>query len=375
MANYFGGVWESLVLNTGSATSGLVHSLNWRFSKTGRQMKYVSRSAYKSVLVHVAKQLVMSTLEGELNSIMPRFKRLARDIMLETVRLQQDANQKVLIQNGQKSTEGFGRLKCAEGVDFIAKNKYGVPIPEALFISYTDTESHTYNYVEWTSENGGMGAYKIRKKSTLEKLWNPGNEITDDEVDHGTMATLTTKTLFHLDLAPQVTMSSNKNLVLTEVQGRDFSRKELVSGGDLTYSVSGSIDSGQSGVYPSEAVKRFVKIMQYGGILDVNYITFGLLGVKRVIVKDFSLGQPEYKNIQPYSFSCVAVEPDDVIQLATDTIGVINSKLAVSPVDKWYNLIINNKLVNSAVTSVLNTATSAATTAAGSGLDELTTNI
>lgn len=369
---YFGDVWSNLVFNTGNATAQFVNSLNWRYPKTQGDIQFVSQSAYKSVLVHVAKQLAMSTLEGELNSLLPRYEKYARDKMRDAMRVQQDANRKVLIANGKKSTEGFGFIVCEGGHRLIAKTKYGTPVPEALILSFEDEVSSHYEDVVW--DENSVESYTIKKKSTLEKLWNPGNEI-EHTAQTNKAAPFDTKTVFHIDLTPKVSMSSSKNVILTQVQGRDFTRKELVSGGDLTYSVNGSIVSDDEGVYPAEAVKRFVKIMQYNGIVDVNFITFGLLGVTRIIIKDWSLGAPEQKNVQPYSFICVAVEPDDAIALQGDTISTINKDLADSKWDTWYKAILDNRLANMAVKTALNVVTSSATSAAGAGLDELTPNI
>lgn len=65
--SYFKDVWSNLVFNAGNATSQFVSSLNWRYqnNQMGGNIEYKSQSAYRSVLVHVAKQLAMSTLEGE----------------------------------------------------------------------------------------------------------------------------------------------------------------------------------------------------------------------------------------------------------------------------------------------------------------------
>lgn len=370
--SYWGSVWSNLVFNTGNATTQFVNSLNWRYKKTQGDVQFVSESAYKSVLVHVAKQLAMSTLEGELNSLLPRYEKYARDKMRDAVRTQQDENRKVLIANGKKSTEGFGFIVCEGGHKLIAKTKYGTPVPEALILSYDDEISVHYDDIVW--DENSVESYTIKKKSTLEKLWNPGNEIEHSKQSYKADP-FDTKTVFHIDLIPKVTMSSNKNVILTQVQGRDFTRKELVSGGDLTYSVNGSIVSDDEGVYPAEAVKRFVKIMQYNGVVNVNFITFGLLGVTRIIIKDWSLGSVENKNVQPYSFTCVAVEPDDAITLQQDTISAINKDIEASMWDTWYKAILDNKLANMAVQTALNVGTSAATSSAAGGLDELTTNI
>lgn len=370
--SYFGSVWDNLVFNTGNATTEFVNSLNWRYQKTQGGIQYVSKSAYKSTLVHVAKQLAMSTLEGELNSLLPRYEKYARDKMRDAMRKEQDANRKVLISNGKKSTEGFGFIVCEGGHKLIAKTKYGTPVPEALILSFDDEEKVHYDDILW--DENSIESYTIKKKKTLEKLWNPGNEI-EHTVQGYKADPFDTKTVFHIDLAPKVSMNSSKNIVLTQVQGRDFTRKELVSGGDMTYTINGSIVSNDEGVYPTEAVKRFVKIMQYNGIVNVNFITFGLLGVTKVLIKSYSLDTAEYKNIQPYSFTCVAVEPDEDITLSADTIATINKDLADSQWDTWYKAILDNKLAQMAAKTLLNTATSAATSSAGAGLDELLPNI
>lgn len=366
---YFGDVWSNLTFNAGSAGHDLANSLNWRYRKGGdNDLKFVSRSAYKSVLVHVAKQLAASTLENELNQLIPRYEKYARDKMLEAARKQQDENRVQLIEKGNKSTEGFGFIECQGGHKLIAKTKYGTPVPEALILSFEGEMPVVYEDVYWDDKTSE--SYTVKKKNTLEKIWNPGNEIVHTK-QYTAKVSFTTKTVFHIDLAPKVTMSSTKNLVLTQVQGRDFSRKELVSGGDLTYTVNGSIVSDEPGVYPVEAVKRFVSIMQHAGIIDVNYITFGILGVTRIVIKDFSLGHPDYKNVQPYSFTCVAVEPDDAIQLQKDTIATINESIETSQWDTWYKSILDNKLVQMGAGKVIG-ATSSLVNA---GLDALVPNI
>lgn len=370
---YFNDVWSNLVFNTGNATTQFVNSLNWRYQQQmDRSIEYKSRSAYKSVLVHVAKQLAMSTLEGELNDLLPKYQRHVRDKSIQAVREQQIANTTKLIENGKASTAGFGQVECEGGHILMAKDKYGTPVPEALILSFalsTDQEKIHYSDVKIS-----QASYEMKKKKTLEKLWNPGTEIITHkaEIQDDSFDSLT---VVHIDLAPKVTMSSTKNVVCTQVQGRDFTRKELVSGGDMTYTVNGSIVSDQPGVYPTEAVKRFVKIMQYNGIVDVNYITFGLLGITKVIIKEFSLGEAQYKNIQPYTFTCVAVEPDDAITLGADTITAVNEELKASKWDSWYHTILQNKLGEMAAKTALNAATSSITSLAGAGLDELTTNI
>ena len=87
------------------------------------------------------------------------------------------------------------------------------------------------------------------------------------------------------------------------------------------------------------------------------------------------MGEIEYKNIQPYSFTCVAVEPDDAITLQADTINAINKELQATKWDAWYHQILQNKLGEMAAKTALGAATSSITSLTGAGLDELTSNI
>jgi hypothetical protein len=382
--SYFGGVWSNLAFNAGNATTQFVNSLNWRYQQKTGSLQYVSQSAYKSILVHIAKQLAISTLEGELNSLLPKYQKHVTKEQIKAVRAKQEANRQTLIVNGAKSTEGFGSItvktekSSGEGAStgsytIIAKTKYGTPVPEALILSYEDENPATYQDVDWGTKTDSV---TVKEKNTLEKLWNPGQEIEFD-INKGTQKEFTTKTVFHIDLAPKVSMNSAKNVILTQVQGRDFTRKELVSGGDLKFNVSGTIVSDQEGVYPTEAVKRFLKIMQYQGIVDVNCFAFGTLGVTRIVIQEFSLDSPEYKNIQPYSFSCVAVEPNDAIKLSGDTISVINDAITQSSWswDTWYAAILDNKLGQMAANTVVSAATSSTVSTVAASFDELVPNI
>lgn len=366
---YFKDIWSSLVFNAGSATMQVAGGLNWRYRDDEKDIKFVSNSAYKSVLAHVAKQVAASTLEGELNSLIPRYQKYVREKSVNAVRDKQIEHRESLIKNGEQLIKGFGFIECEGGHKLIAKTKYGTPVPEALMLWYdADGEPIQYEDVYWFEPPKDSNV--VKKRSALERVWDPKNSI-ETTPQKGQTIGFKTRTVFHIDLAPRISMSSSKNLVLTQVQGRDFSRKELVSGGDMTYSVNGAIVSDIEGVYPAEAVKRFVKIMQYNGIINVNHFTFGLLGIKKIVIKDFNLDTPEYKNVQPYSFSCVAVEPDDAIVVGKDTIASLNLDLSKSQWDSWYKSILDKKLVQMATRSVINSAISAA----GTGLDELTPNI
>ena len=206
---------------------------------------------------------------------------------------------------------------------------------------------------------------------------NGGNYSDNEEAGRDDY---TTKTVLFFDCCPKINVSSGKNILMTQVQGRDFTRKELVSGGDLTFTVSGAIVSDVAALetsndgtiprvkYPENDVKKFIQIMQHPGIINVNHYLFRQFNVTRIIIKDFSLRAPEYKNIQPYEFTCVAVEPDEAVIVKQDTIDRLNREIIASPMNKWYKFILDSKLGEIAG----NVATDVVSNATTMGLDKLT---
>lgn len=115
-------------------------------------------------------------------------------------------------------------------------------------------------------------------------------------------------TLVWYDTTALVTINSDKNIITTRVTGRDYSRKELVSNGDIKFSVSGQITSGRPDVYPAEEVKKFIKVMQYKGIVKINNQMLDQFGISHIVITDFSLSPREgYKAMQSYSFSAIGM--------------------------------------------------------------------
>ena len=351
--SYLNGVWNDLKFNAGSAALQLGSGIGFRYRKDSGLIYKNTR--YKSVHVEVAKHLVSSQLKRELDRMLPRFidrhsmkrledaKKKRKDRYVEA-----DGSSVMILKNNEIQSREWGQIKTAEGKVVTAQDRYGDRVREALILSFNDDVEHIVEDVtlkaDGTEDKNGTAPYK-------------------------------TKTVWHIDLAPKVSMSSRKNVVMTQVQGRDFSRKELVSGGDMAFSIQGTIVSNEDGVYPETEVKKFLKIMQYNGILDISFMSLGAFGIKRVIVTDYSLGAVEYKNEQPYSFSCVAVEPDEEIQIVKDTIQSIDYQLAESPMNKWYKMILSNKWASMAAKTGARITSNTVSGAVDFGIDKLVPNI
>ena len=113
----------------------------------------------------------------------------------------------------------------------------------------------------------------------------------------------------------QVQVSSRNNILLTRVQGRDYTRKEYISGGDLEITINGKITSKYPDVYPEAEVSKFIRLVQYKGVIDCDNTVLRQFNISRLIIQGYTLQPTDCRNVQPYSLNCVAVEPSEAVEL------------------------------------------------------------
>lgn len=345
MKGFFGDIWNSLKLSATKSGESILQGVGYRYLNRGDgRLIYVNNRAYKSVAIYTAQRIAAQAITAEINKLFPRYQKYLLDKVRQPILAQQQKNWKELLKEGTDSTIEYGKIWMADAKKYLwAKDKYGNVVRESLMIYY-----------------------------------DMDKPISQTIQDRDVSQSYQSKTLCFIDLAPTVTVQSSKNLITTTVQGRNFTRKELISGGDITFSVSGNITLDKPGVYPKNDVKKFIQIMQYGGIVKVHHFKFGAFNIEQILIKDFQLGQSDCKNMQPYSFTCVAVEPSEAVQVYSDTIGVLNQKIVTAELDWWYNLILNSKLAEAAANVVTSTASSlagAGISSGGQALDNLIPNI
>lgn len=158
-----------------------------------------------------------------------------------------------------------------------------------------------------------------------------------DSIDKTIKANSNYKAQRFVDLQPEIQVSTKNNIVLTTVQGRDFTRKEFISGGDFEISINGKITSKYPDVYPEGEVSKFLKLMQFKGVINCDNTILRQFNIKQVIVLNYSLAQSEFRNVQPYSLSCVAVEPADAIEVK-ETIKEVYDD-SVAEINEWIKII------------------------------------
>ena len=95
-----------------------------------------------------------------------------------------------------------------------------------------------------------------------------------------------------VDLGPQVQVSSRNNILLTRVQGRDYTRKEYISGGDLEITINGKITSKYPDVYPEAEVSKFIRLVQYKGVIDCDNTVLRQFNISRLIIQGLHRGMP-----------------------------------------------------------------------------------
>lgn len=370
-------IWSDLLFRSIKSSTNTAQTIagslgyNWvNHQNLVGDVKFVSKAASKSVIARVAQQTILQMAEAEINKFYPRFKREMEKKMRNSVLKQTEGNDyHVLFRDGRDTTDRHGQYKTPEGDLVFAMDYFNRKVPEALIMSYAGKESITYTFPTAVIAD----YYEKNEKNKYETLLNFRDSYTHhkeyDILKNGESPSksreVVTKDIIHIDVNPQISFSTDKNLILTQVQGRDFTRKELISNGDFNFSVKGSVVSHQPGVYPTEAVKRLTKIAQYKGVVDVRHYIFDQFNVKQVIIKDFSLDAQEYLNIQPYSFTCVAIETDDLKLKTEDTIGKINEDLQLSPINSWYKYVLDSKLAD----IVVNNVTTATNSVVAKGLD------
>ena len=140
-----------------------------------------------------------------------------------------------------------------------------------------------------------------------------------------------------VDLHPQVQVSGKNNIVLTTVQGRDYTRKEFISGGDLEITINGKITSKYPDIYPDGEVSKFLKLMQYKGAIECKNTILRQFKIDRLIIQSYSLPNTDCRNIQPYSISCVAVEPSEAVEIIERETEI--NKTAIEYTNKWIRLV------------------------------------
>lgn len=109
-----------------------------------------------------------------------------------------------------------------------------------------------------------------------------------------------------------VNISREKNIVVTNVAGRDGSIKEFINNGDFSISVSGLV-SNNNWIYPIEKVSNLHQYLQRKSSLNVTHEILNAIGIYEIVITDYALEKTPYINCQPYSFNALSDDPVPLI--------------------------------------------------------------
>lgn len=149
-------------------------------------------------------------------------------------------------------------------------------------------------------------------KSDYEKTYSTSKTSFKDVFN----TSIETDKVEFIDLHAKVNISSRNNVVQTVVQGRDYSRKQFISAGDIEITVNGKVASKYPDIYPEAEVSKLIKLLQYKGVIKCSHTILNQFNISQLIILTYSMPTSDNaRNIQDYSFTCVAVEPDTPIEL------------------------------------------------------------
>lgn len=231
----------------------------------------------------------------------------------------------------EEEAKQYGMMQV-DGGTIYALDDWGCKSPDALMLGIELDQSITVTQK--------FPVYQTRVVDAKKGIYKEQEPRT-------TVNTVTTNTLVWFDTTALITINSDKNLIATRVQGRDYSRKELVSNGDIKFSVTGQITSGKPDIYPTEEIKKFIKVMQYKGIVKINNQVLDQFGISHIVITDFNISPRQgYKALQQYSFSAIGLQPEKEIEITEDTISIIPQKAVPTKEDdrsEWMKML-NNQL-------------------------------
>jgi hypothetical protein len=108
-------------------------------------------------------------------------------------------------------------------------------------------------------------------------------------------------------------VNGDKNIVMTEIQGRDGSIKELVSNKDYQVQISGYLISNQINVAPIAEKNTLIKICNAKSSVEVVSSFLNDFGIFNLVIQSFQIEEIQGKrSIIGFSLSCVSDLPYDL---------------------------------------------------------------
>lgn len=298
----------------GLAGNWLFSGLASGFGSKGSVRFYYNKEGGGSVLNVLAKSAInaaASLISKEIQEAYDKFLGLSKYNQKEAMKYGKAYVQ--LIDEGICENAKFGQI-TVDGQTIMAKDSGGELCRDAFMMAVPSKDPVTITQTTRTFQGS---TFKENAKSVV--------------VNH----------VVWYDNTALITIQNDRNVILTKVAGRDYSRKELVSSGDIEFSVTGHMSSNLPDVYPTNEVKKFIQIMRYKGVVEINNQFLSQFNIGKMLIKSFSMPQREgFKNVQDYTFTAVGIQPTTEVKVTEDTIKMINVALEETKKDDvWASLL------------------------------------
>lgn len=109
-----------------------------------------------------------------------------------------------------------------------------------------------------------------------------------------------------------VSVNQSKNIVTTDIQGRDGTVKEYIGLGDYSINISGII-TGANGHYPLDEVKNLKRMLDAN--IAINVVSWYLqnLDIDNLVIKDYEIGQDlGGYSYQRFTISALSDTPQEI---------------------------------------------------------------
>lgn len=320
MASFIGGGWD--YLQTKLANGKRDTNCKFYYNEAGGSVyqvigRYLA-NGYVSGLSDMLKNNFNSWMDGKKKKSVNGEKWVARELEKQTKESQEYGKMMVKSISGDKE------------VAIYALDDWGGIATEALMLSIETDQNITIKqeFPQYKSI-----AVPNKKDYFKRDTWINGSDSVSyrEQAPEITRNEVTTHSLVWYDTTALITINSEKNLISTKVQGRDYSRKELVSNGDINFTVSGQITSGLPDLYPVSEIEKFIRVMQYKGVVRVNNQVLDQFGITHIVITDFTITPKEgYKSLQQYTFRAIGLQPESEIEITEDTISILPQNVKVS---------------------------------------------
>lgn len=109
-----------------------------------------------------------------------------------------------------------------------------------------------------------------------------------------------------------ITVNQSKNIVLTDIQGRDGTVKEYIGMGDYSITINGII-TGPNGHYPKDEVKDLKRMLDANIAVSVVSWYLQNLDVSSIVIKDYEIPQTQGGySYQNFSVSALSDTPTEI---------------------------------------------------------------